>query len=175
MLLEKLKSVSTFIFDIDGVLTNGQVLVTEEGEQLRQFNIKDGYALQLAVKRGYRVIIISGARGKGVETRLLGLGIKDIYLGAQEKIGLYQDILNTNQLKPEEIVYMGDDMPDLKIMQLVGIPACPADAVDDIKAVSMYISPKNGGEGCVRDILEKTMKLQQKWHDSELSASDGSL
>ena len=175
MFLDKLNQVNTFIFDVDGVLTDGSVLVTEKGEQLRQFNIKDGYALQLAVKRGYRVIIISGAHSDGVELRLLSLGIKEIFLGVNTKVDVYKQLQKTHQRSAENIIYMGDDLPDLPVMTMVGLPVCPADAVEEIKAISCYISPKAGGKGCARDIIEKVLKIQQKWYDPAPSASDGVL
>lgn len=175
MFLEKLSLIKAFIFDVDGVLTDGLVHVTEAGEQLRQFNIKDGYALQLAVKRGYKVVIISGGSSEGVKLRLKGLGITDIYMKVDSKIAVYNQLLAANSLVAADILYMGDDIPDLPVMKLAGLPVCPADAAEEIKAVSKYISPKNGGNGCVRDIIEKVMKIQNKWHDESPSASDGSF
>ncbi len=174
-MLQKLHTITTFIFDVDGVLTNGNVLVTEHGEQLRQFNIKDGYALQLAVKKGYHVVIISGAKSAGVEKRLQGLGIKHIYLGISDKIAVFRKFIEEHHLDPEEMVYAGDDIPDLPVMKLVGLAICPADAVDEIKEISEYISPKKGGGGVARDIIEKVMKIQNKWFDAQPDAHDGSF
>ena len=174
MFLEKLKHIKAILLDVDGVLTNGQLLLTESGEQLRQFNIKDGYALQLAVKRGFKVAALSGARSKGVEHRLKGLGISDVFLGLDSKIEVYKNYLEEHNLSPEQVLFVGDDMPDLEVMKLVGLAVCPADAIEEIKAVSQYISPKNGGEGCVRDIIEKVMKIQNLWYDQHPSAHDGS-
>jgi 3-deoxy-D-manno-octulosonate 8-phosphate phosphatase (KDO 8-P phosphatase) len=173
--LQKLHDARAFVFDVDGVLTDGRVHVTESGEQLRQFNIKDGYALQLAVKRGYPVAVISGAKSQGVRLRLQGLGITNIHLAIENKNEIFQNFLQENGLVPEQIVYMGDDIPDLPVMKLVGLPVCPADASDDIKAISIYISPKNGGNGCARDIIEKVLKIQNRWYDENPSAHDGSL
>ncbi len=170
MFLEKLQHIKAFIFDVDGVLTNGLVHVTETGEQLRQFNIKDGYALQLAVKRGYHVAVITGGKSKGIGLRLKGLGIADVYLGVDSKLEVYNKFIKEHQLSAEQILYMGDDIPDLLVMKLVGLPVCPADAAEEIKAVSLYISAKNGGKGCVRDVIEKVLKIQQKWHDEAPSA-----
>ena len=175
MFLEKLKSVKAFIFDVDGVLTDGIVHVTEAGEQLRQFNIKDGYALQLAVKRGFAIAVITGGRSAGVEFRLKGLGISQVFMGVDSKIDVYNRFLSDNDLTNEDILYMGDDIPDLPVMQLAGLPVCPADSAEEIKAISTYISPKAGGKGCVRDIIEKVLKIQGKWNDATPSAADGSF
>lgn len=175
MFLQKLHDARAFVFDVDGVLTDGRVHVTENGEQLRQFNIKDGYALQLAVKRGYPVAVISGAKSQGVRLRLQGLGITNIHLAIDNKTEIFHSFLQENGLVPEQIVYMGDDIPDLPVMKLVGLPVCPADASDDIKAISIYISPKDGGNGCARDIIEKVLKIQNRWYDENPSAHDGSL
>ena len=175
MFLQKLKLIKAFIFDVDGVLTDGIVHVTEAGEQLRQFNIKDGYALQLAVKRGYKMAVISGGKSAGVKLRLQGLGITDIFMGVDSKTEVYTQFISNYQLQAEEILYMGDDIPDLPVMKLAGLPVCPADAVEEIKAISVYISPKNGGKGCVRDVIEKVLKIQNRWNDPNPSANDGSF
>ncbi|MBM3401438.1 MAG: HAD-IIIA family hydrolase [Bacteroidetes bacterium] len=174
MFLEKLKHIKAFIFDVDGVMTNGMLLVTESGEFLRQFNIKDGYALQLAVKRGFKLAVLSGARSKGVEHRLRGLGVQDIYLGLDSKTDAYHEFIDKNGLLPEQVLFMGDDIPDLELMKMAGLAVCPADAVEEIKAVSHYISPKNGGDSCVRDIVEKVLRIQGLWASEDPSASDGS-
>jgi 3-deoxy-D-manno-octulosonate 8-phosphate phosphatase (KDO 8-P phosphatase) len=174
MFLEKLKHIKAIILDVDGVLTNGMLILTESGEQLRQFNIKDGYALQLAVKKGLKLAALSGARSKGVEYRLKGLGIEDVFLGLDSKIEVYNKYLLENDLSPEQVLFVGDDMPDLQVMKLAGLAVCPADAIEEIKAISHYISPKNGGEGCVRDIIEKVLKIQNLWYDQLPSANDGS-
>lgn len=165
MLFDKLKRVKAFILDVDGVLTNGEVLVTEQGEQLRSFNIRDGYALQLAVKKGFSIAVITGGRSEGVRLRLEGLGITDIFMGIQDKITCFNKWLNEQQLQAGDVLYMGDDIPDLTIMREVGMAACPNDAVEEIKAVSHYISSKDGGKGAVRDVIEKVLKLQNKWDD----------
>ncbi len=174
MFLEKLKHIKAILLDVDGVLTNGNLLLTESGEQLRQFNIKDGYALQLAVKRGIKIAALSGARSKGVEHRLRGLGIQDVFLGLDSKIEVYKNYLAQHNLAPEEVLFVGDDMPDLQVMTMVGLAVCPADAIEEIKAISHYISPKNGGEGCVRDIVEKVLKIQNLRFEQLPSADDGS-
>lgn len=175
MFLEKIQQANTFIFDVDGVLTDGNVHVTEKGDFLRQFNIKDGYALQLAVKRGFQIAIISGAHSLGVELRLKGLGIKNIFLGVDSKLEIFNKLQKEHSLSAERILYMGDDIPDLAVMKLVGIPVCPADAVEEIKAISCYISPRNGGKACVREVIEKVLKAQNQWYDVEPSAKDSLL
>ncbi|SEK70158.1 3-deoxy-D-manno-octulosonate 8-phosphate phosphatase (KDO 8-P phosphatase) [Parapedobacter koreensis] len=165
MLFDKFKQVKAFVLDVDGVLSDGNILVTEQGEQLRSFNIKDGYALQLAVKRGYPVAIITGGKSLGVKKRMEGLGVTDIFLGIDDKNAVLRDWLSAKRLLPEDVLYMGDDIPDLANMQVVGLPTCPADAMEEIKAVAAYISFRNGGAGAVRDVLEKVMKLQGTWED----------
>ncbi|AFD06014.1 KdsC family phosphatase [Solitalea canadensis] len=165
--LPKLKDITTFIFDVDGVLTDGSVLVTEDGHHLRSFNIKDGYALQLAVKRGYNVAIISGGTSEGVRKRLEGLGIKDIFLGAGKKIEVFEKLLVEKGISKEQVLYVGDDIPDFIVMRQVGIAACPNDGVPEIQEVSTYISPLNGGKGVARDVIEKVMKVQGKWMDDQ--------
>jgi 3-deoxy-D-manno-octulosonate 8-phosphate phosphatase (KDO 8-P phosphatase) len=174
MFLEKLKHIKAFVLDVDGVMTNGMLLVTESGEFLRQFNIKDGYALQLAVKRGFKIAVVSGARSKGVEHRLRGLGINDIYLGLDSKTAAYNEFIEKNGLMPQQVLFMGDDIPDLELMRMAGLAVCPADAVEEIKAVAHYISPKNGGDSCVRDIIEKVLKIQNLWISADPSSADGS-
>ena len=158
-----LSQITTFIFDVDGVLTNGQVIIQESGEQTRIMNIKDGFALQLAVKLGYKVIIISGGKSEAVKTRLQGLGIHDVYLGAADKADVFDEVKITYNLKNEEIAYMGDDIPDFPVMKDVALPCCPKDAAIEILELSKYISDKKGGEGCGRDIIEKVLRAQKKW------------
>jgi len=162
-MLEKLKQITTFIFDVDGVLTDGSVFVTEDGDQCRTFNTKDGYALQLAAKSGYHVCAITGAKSEGVRHRLNSLGITDVHLGAHTKVDLYKSYITEKGIDPETILYMGDDIPDLDVMKQVGLPTCPADSAEEIKAISKYISPNNGGRGCARDVIEKVLKIQGKW------------
>jgi 3-deoxy-D-manno-octulosonate 8-phosphate phosphatase (KDO 8-P phosphatase) len=160
---EYLQYITTFIFDVDGVLTDGTVTITTSGEMLRKMNIKDGYALKTAVDKGYNVCIISGGSNEGVRVRLRGLGITDIYLGADNKIEQLEEYLDIYNIKAEHVLYMGDDIPDLPVMQLVGLPSCPQDAAPEIKAISKYISHKNGGKGAVRDVIEQVLKVQDKW------------
>ncbi len=160
---EYLQHITTFIFDVDGVLTNGTVIVDANGQLLRTMNIKDGYALKTAVNKGYHVCIISGGTNEGVRTRLKGLGIGDIYLGAHHKTEQLNEYLAAKGIKSENVLYMGDDIPDLPVMKLVGLPVCPQDAVSEIKDVSKYVSHKKGGKGCARDVIEQVLKVQGKW------------
>jgi len=166
-LLSQLAAVKAFVFDIDGVLTSGSVLVTEEGHMLRSVNIKDGYALQHAVKAGYPVGIISGGRSEGMRKRFEGLGISDIFLGQQHKTDAYEQFMARHSLNDRDILYMGDDMPDYLLLKRAGIAACPADAATDIRAICSYIALAPGGLGCVREVIEKVMKLQQTWWGDE--------
>ncbi|GGW70136.1 3-deoxy-D-manno-octulosonate 8-phosphate phosphatase (KDO 8-P phosphatase) [Winogradskyella epiphytica] len=161
---EYLANISTFIFDVDGVLTDGTITVTTEGEMLRTMNIKDGFALKTAVDAGYNLCIISGGSNEGVRKRLAGLGIKDIYLGAHNKIEQLDTYLEEKKVSKSEVLYMGDDIPDYPVMKLVGMPCCPQDAVPEIKNISKYISHKNGGKGAVRDVIEQVLKVQGKWN-----------
>ncbi len=159
---QKLKNVRCFIFDVDGVLTNGS-LVVMPGELYRIMNIRDGFALKEAVKAGFKVVIISGGNSDSVRSRLLNLGINEIYLGVQNKSEKLNDVIIQHGLKKDEILYMGDDIPDYDVMKNTGIPCCPSDATPEIKEISIYISPFKGGEGCVRDIIEQTMRLNGTW------------
>ncbi|WP_339752508.1 HAD-IIIA family hydrolase [uncultured Winogradskyella sp.] len=161
---EYLSNISTFVFDVDGVLTDGTITVTTDGEMLRTMNIKDGFALKTAVDAGFNVCIISGGSNEGVRKRLAGLGIKDIYLGAHNKIEQLNDYMNKHNIKKPQVLYMGDDIPDYPVMKLVGLPCCPQDAVTEIKSVSKYISHKSGGKGAVRDVIEQVLKVQNKWN-----------
>jgi 3-deoxy-D-manno-octulosonate 8-phosphate phosphatase (KDO 8-P phosphatase) len=161
-----LPKITTFIFDVDGVLTNGTLTIMPDGELVRHMNVKDGYAMKTALKNGYRVCIISGGTNEGVRNRLAALGIEDIYLGADNKIEQYQELVKKYNLKAENILYMGDDVPDYPVMKIVGLPACPNDAVTEIKEVANYISNKKGGEGCVRDVIEQVMRVQGKWNSN---------
>lgn len=160
---ELLKNITTFVFDYDGVFTDGTVILTENGEQLRTANVKDGYALQLARKNGYRIAVISGGTSESIRHRMYKLKIMDVFIKVDHKINVYRDFLKQNGLTRDEVLFMGDDIPDLQIIQEAGVAVCPADAAEEIKALSHYISPLKGGEGCVRDILEQVMKVQGKW------------
>ncbi len=160
---EYLHQITTFIFDVDGVLTDGTLKITTEGQMHREMNVKDGYALKTALNEGYNVCIISGGTDEGVRLRLQGLGITDIHLGAHHKTTQLKAYIKDNNLQSENILYMGDDLPDYPVMNMVGLPACPQDAVKEIKEVSKYISHKNGGKGCARDVIEQVLKVQGKW------------
>lgn len=163
-----LKKVTTFILDYDGVLTDGRVILMSNGDLLRTANVKDGYALQLAFKRGYRVAIISGGRSESVRQRFFDLNIEDVFLGVDNKLEVFNEYMKKHSLKKEEILYMGDDIPDYEAMRQVGVPVCPADASEEIKSISKYISHLTGGKGCVRDIVEQVLKVQGNWmnHDA---------
>ncbi len=161
--LEKFKLVDTFIFDVDGVLTNGELLIQPDGALLRKMFVKDGYALQHAIKQGYKVAIISGGKSLGVEQRLANLGIEDMFFRSKDKKSVYQAYVEKNKLDHEGIIFMGDDLPDYELMRLVGIPACPNDAAIEIQEIAQYVSPFNGGQGCVRDIIEKVLRLHGRW------------
>jgi 3-deoxy-D-manno-octulosonate 8-phosphate phosphatase (KDO 8-P phosphatase) len=161
---EIMPEITTFIFDVDGVLTNGEVTITTNGELIRNMNTKDGFALKTAVLEGFNVCIISGGNNEGVRTRLNGLGVQDIYLGTHHKIEQFETYINSKNINPENILYMGDDIPDYLVMKKVGLPSCPKDAVPEIQEISLYISQKKGGKGCVRDVIEQVLKVQGKWH-----------
>ena len=161
---EYLADITTFIFDVDGVLTDGTITVTTDGEMLRTMNIKDGFALKTAIDTGFNLCIISGGSNEGVRKRLAGLGIKDIFLGAHNKIEQLETYLDQKNISKSQVLYMGDDIPDYPVMTLVGMPCCPQDAVAEIKAISKYISHKNGGKGAVRDVIEQVLKVQNKWN-----------
>ncbi len=160
---EIMPQINTFIFDVDGVLTNGIITITTNGELIRNMSIKDGYALKTAVDAGYNVCIISGGSNEGVRKRLEGLGITDIYLGTHTKTIQLEDYFAKNNINPENVLYMGDDIPDFPVMKIVGLPCCPKDAVPEIQDISKYISQKKGGTGCVRDVIEQVLKVQGKW------------
>lgn len=160
---EYLNDINTFVFDVDGVLTDGNVIVTTKGEMLRRMNIKDGYALKTAVDQGYNVCIISGGSNEGVRVRLRGLGVTDIHLGVSNKIDQLQEYLDIYNIDTRNVLYMGDDIPDLYVMQKVALPCCPQDAAPEIKSICKYVSHKNGGKGAVRDVIEQVMKVQGKW------------
>ena len=162
--LELFKKITTFIFDVDGVLTDGTVLVLENGLQARRMNIKDGFALQMAEKNGYKVLIISGGNSPQVAERLEKLGITNIHMAVLDKKTFLLDYISANNIKTEEVLYMGDDLPDLPGLSVVGLPCCPADAVSEVKEAVQYISPLKGGDACVRDVIEKVLKLNDHWN-----------
>jgi len=163
-ILELFRPIKNLIFDVDGVLATEHLLVTEEGHLLRQMNSKDGFALKTALDKGYTIIIITGGASMGVAKRLWGLGIEQVHYGIHNKQSKYNELQQQFNLKKEETLYMGDDMVDFEVMQLVGLPCCPANAVSEIQQISKYISPFNGGYGCVRDVIEKVLKLNNQWY-----------
>lgn len=163
MISEKWEHINTFILDVDGVLTDGSVLCLASGEQARTFLVKDGYAIEKALAQGYHICIITGGFQEGVRKRLEFLGIRDIFMNVKNKIEVFEKFIKDKNINPEQILYMGDDLPDYDVMSRCGLATCPADAAEDIKGISDYISHKEGGKGAVRDVIEKTMKLHHKW------------
>ena len=164
---KKLFQITTFIFDVDGVLTDGSVILESSGEMVRTMHTKDGYALQHAVKKGYHIVIISGGSSVMVKKRLEGLGIEHIYLGKDHKLPVLNEHLQKHNISINQVLYMGDDIPDLPCLKVVGVSSCPNDASVEVREVCDYISHINGGKGCVRDVLEQTMRIQNKWMDDD--------
>ncbi len=169
---EYLKDINTFIFDVDGVLTDGSVLVTTNGEMLRKMNVKDGYALKTALLKGYNICIITGGSNEGVRDRLLGLGVSHIYLGAHHKEKPLLEYLDMHQIAPKNVLYMGDDLPDIPPMRKVALASCPQDAVAEVKAICDYVSHRKGGEGCARDIIEQVLKVRGDWNTNFSAKND---
>ena len=164
-MLHQFKNINTIVLDVDGVLSDGTLLVMPGGLMVRRMNIKDGYALQLAVKKGYHVAVISGGDSPEVKERLLKLGVTDVYMKVHDKLSVLQEYLLMNGLDAAHTAYMGDDMPDYDVMKHVGMAACPADAATEIRELSGYVSPLNGGAGCVRDLIEKIMRVRGDWSE----------
>ena len=165
--LPAFKHIKAFILDVDGVLTDGTLLVLDDGQMARKMNIKDGFALQLAIKMGYHILIISGGYSDAVVMRLKKLGIEEVNMNVTDKKNILGVFLAKHGLKAEEVLYMGDDIPDMPAMKMAGLPCCPADAVAEIRQAAHYISPFNGGYGCVRDVIEKVLKLNGHWNFDE--------
>lgn len=169
--LASMKNVTCFVFDMDGVLTDGSLLImagtiwNKQNVWLRRMNIKDGYALQLAVKKGYTIVVISGSNSIEVKDRLTALGITEIHMGVADKASLLRAYIKNSHLKNEQVLCMGDDIPDIELLKAAGVACCPADAVNEIKEVAHYISAVKGGEGCVRDVIEKVLKLRGDWNN----------
>ncbi len=161
--LELFKQVKAFVFDVDGIFTNNEVIVTEEGALLRKMHIRDGYAIKAAVRAGYPIAIITGGKSEGVKKRFADLGVKDIYLGKTDKMDAFDEFVHLYDLDPNEILYMGDDLPDYPVMRRVGCPVCPSDAAQELFPIAVYVSPYAGGHGCVRDVVQQVMALQGKW------------
>ncbi len=164
---EDLERVKAFIFDIDGVLSQQTITLNSFGVPNRTVNLRDGYALQLAVKKGYHIGIISGSSSKEYQKRLKILGITDIYLKSRNKLDDFNTFLKKHNLNKSDVLFMGDDIPDFEVMKAVGIPVCPSDADSEIKQISFYISDKKGGDGCVRDVIEQVLRLHNNWMDSD--------
>jgi len=164
---EELQNVKAFVFDIDGVLSTQTIALSVWGIPLRTVNLRDGYAIQLAVKKGYHVGVISGANSKEYIKRLKTLGVNDIYLNSRTKKESMKELLGKWGMDIRNVLYMGDDIPDFEVMKMVGLPVCPSDADSEIKQVSVYISDKRGGEGCVRDVIEQALRLHNNWMDYE--------
>lgn len=164
---ELLPEITTLIFDIDGVFTDGTIQVMPDGQFIRRLNVKDSYAVQYAVKKGYSIAIITGGNSIAVRDSLQGLGIKHIFMESNNKASVYDNFLKSQGITENEVLYMGDDIPDYEVMSRSGIAACPADASAEIKRISNYVSHRKGGDGCVRDIIEQTLKVQGKWFDTD--------
>lgn len=164
-ILAAFKPIRLFVLDVDGVLTDGSLLLLNDGQMVRRMNIKDGYALQLAVKKGYHLLVISGGNSEAVKLRLEKLGVSNVFMSVLNKKEVLQQYMQEHNISRQEVLYMGDDMPDIGVMQMAGLPCCPADAVAEIRDISSYISPLKGGDGCVRDIIEKVLKLNAHWND----------
>jgi len=160
----QLKNIKSIVLDVDGVLTDGSIVLMENGDMVRTMNIKDGFAIQHAVKSGILVCVITGARSEAVKARLKYLGVQDVYIGAFNKIEVFEDYLASYSIDKSEVLYMGDDMPDYEIMKIVGLAACPKDAVNEIRELCKYVSSFDGGKGCVRDIVVQVLKAQGKWN-----------
>lgn len=163
---EALNTIKAFAFDVDGVLSTNNILVNENGELLRMINTKDGYALHIAIKLGYPIAIITGGKSENIKTRYEAMGIKNIYLGSHTKLTQFNEFINQYNLKADDVLYMGDDIPDYEVMKKAGLATCPLDAAPEIKSISHYVSDKKSGEGCVRDIIEQVLKVQNKWMSS---------
>lgn len=164
-ILAQFKQIRCFVFDMDGVLTDGSLWIMPGGVWLRKMNIKDGYALQLAIKKGYRVLVISGSNSEEVRDRLQKLGVTEVFMNVSDKLAVLTEYLERDGIDRAAVLCMGDDIPDLSLLSLAGLSCCPADAVAEIKQVSSYISPVKGGEGCARDVIEKVLKLNGDWHN----------
>lgn len=164
---EDLARVKAFVFDIDGVLSTQTIPLNIWGVPNRTVNLRDGYAIQLAVRKGYRIGIISGSKSKEYLKRLRSLGVTDVYLNSRSKIDHFNQFLRKYELNSSDVLYMGDDIPDFRVMKVAGIPVCPSDADSEIRQVSAYVSDKKGGEGCVRDVIEQVLRLHNKWMDSD--------
>ena len=166
----KLHEIKAFVSDYDGVISDGNIWSANDTIIVRSGNVKDGYAMQYALRKGYLIAILSGGSGDSIRSRMKMLGVEDVYLGSHRKKEIFEDFLKDKQLLPEQVLYVGDDIPDYDVMRLAGVSACPADAAEEIKAVADYISHKNGGCGCVRDVIEQVLRLQGQWFHEDAKA-----
>lgn len=163
---EDLKHINTFVFDVDGVFTDGTLFIIGETEQARQMNIKDGFAVKYATNKGFKVCLITGGSSENVRTRFKGLGVEDVYLSSRDKVADFNNFVLKYNIDPKSVLYMGDDLPDFEVMKLVGLPTCPADAAVEIKSIARYISNFAGGKGCIRDVIEQVMRAQGIWFEN---------
>ena len=164
---QKLSKITTFAFDVDGVLTDGSIILDSHGEMVRTMHTKDGYALQHAIKKGFNIVIITGGNSNMVKKRLEGLGIKDVFLSAHHKLHILKEYLSNKKINADEVLYMGDDIPDYRCLKFSGISTCPKDACVEIREICDYISHVDGGKGAVRDVIEQTLRVQGKWMDED--------
>ena len=160
---QNLNQIRAFIFDFDGVFTIGKIILTSKGDVYREINVKDGFSIQFALKKGYKIAVITAATSNEVKKKLINLGITNVYLGANEKVDFFKDFVEKEKLKKNEILFVGDDIPDIELMERVGVSVCPNDAAVDVKKVADYISYKKGGDGCIREIIEQVLRVQNKW------------
>lgn len=162
-----LTRIKAFAFDVDGVLSPSAMPLGVDGTPMRMVNVKDGYALQLAIKLGYKIAVITGAYSPSIVARLSGLGIKDIFTQVSFKLPCFKQWIEDNNLQPDQVVYVGDDIPDYQAMQYAGLAVAPADAATDIRTIAHYISPISGGQGVARDIIEQTLRAQSHWLNND--------
>ena len=160
---EKLVKIKNFVFDVDGVFTDGSIIVDNQANEFRVFNTRDGIAVKLATDKGYNFCVISGGKNEGVRKRLNRLGVKNVFLGVEDKIQVFKSFINDNNLNLTETMFMGDDLPDINILKKVGLSCSPNDAAHEVREIVDYVSIKKGGEGCVRDIIEQVLTIQNNW------------
>ena len=172
---EDIARIEAMVFDVDGVMTDGRIIPTAEGDFIRCYNCKDGYALAYAIRHGYRVCVITGGYGKILERRLRMLGMQDFYIDCMDKITTLREYMKKYDLKPENVLYMGDDIPDLECMRAVGMPVCPADSASEVLECSRYVSEYEGGRGAVRDIIEQVLRAKGDWAKSSEGVTPSSL
>ena len=172
---EDIARIRAIVLDVDGVMTNGGITVTPEGDFLRTFYAKDGYALSLALKKGYHIAIITGGRGRSLQCRLDMLGVQHVYMNCFEKLRALRELYEKLQLAPDEVMYMGDDVPDMEPMMHVGMPVCPADAAPEVVGISRDVSQFRGGEGCVRDVVEQVLRARGDWARDSQGVTPSSL